>query len=84
MVYEALSVRLILDVNLDSRRTLSLCLLISCCSGVMDRRGGLEASDLVSLGGVRLASEPLTRELRSAPRILWFVAAESRGPMSSI
>lgn len=70
MVYEALSARLILVVILDSRRALSLYLFISCCSGVMDPRGGLDARDLVSLGGVKLASEPLTRELRSVPKTL--------------
>lgn len=79
-MYEALSVRLILVVNLDSLRTLSLYLLISCSSGVMDPRGGLEASDLVSLGGVKLASEPLINEPRSVPRMLWVADAESRGP----
>lgn len=82
-MYDALSVRLILVVSLDSLRTLSLYLFISCCSGVMDPRGGLDANDLVSLDGVKLGSEP-TRELRSVPNTLWLEDPESRGPITSL
>lgn len=84
VVYEALSVRRILVVILTSLRALSLCRFISCSSGVMDPRGGLDANDLVSLGGVKLASEPLTSELRSVPRTLWPEDPASSDPRCSI
>lgn len=42
----------------------------SSCPGVQGALGGLEASDLVSLGGVRLDSELMILLLISAPKPL--------------
>lgn len=48
-------------------------------------RGGLEANDLVSLGGVRLGSDPLTIELRSVPSTLLLLEeTDSRCPGENV
>lgn len=81
VVYELLSARRIRAEIFESRRTWSLRRFSSCSSGVMVVRGGLEARDFVSLGGVMLGSDPLMIELKSVPRmLLLFVEPESRGP----
>jgi len=85
VVYELLSARRIRAEIFESRRTWSLCRFSSCSSGVMVVRGGLEARDFVSLGGVMLGSDPLMIELKSVPRmLLLLVEPESRGPAVAV
>lgn len=70
------------EARRESLRARSCCRLSSRCSGVKDIRGGLEVSELVTLGGVRLGSDPWFSD--EAVKSLWIMLSgdvlDSSGP----